>query len=1390
MHEKGKVLMLKVSILASAIAALAMGANVSVASTIKAENRDAQIIVEVNRDQNTLTEKGITNTQNMVMNNIRKYVTSNFKVVSKYSHIANAFAISVNSSYIEKIKQVPGVNSVTLNEIHWETKIDEETSSRGGGIVEDEYGGSKNISAETMKKPGATEELPGSTNDGEGTVIAILDNEFYLRGIADDNNKAWNHETYTALDSSVALKFKSRPEAYAKTHAYTNNASSAKVDPADLGKEGSFYFNSKVPFYFDYGGEKTSYAADYSEDFDVSSELSYHGSHVASIASGNAPTYKGIAPKAQLVCMKVFTNYKASAVDKLLGLSSSSGAYDIPILNALEDCLVLGVDGINMSLGSNLNDFDAQSITVKKLNELADSGILTSISAGNSGKTSYATTGGYANWTKDMVETGILSGYANAKNAMTIASGQPLEVFYENAFNLGDNVVAYDDQIVNRDYGDADYDKEYKMSDLVSSEEQKLQWVYVPGFGAAGDYDGIEVSGRIAVVNRGSTSFADKYVTAKGKGAIALIIINNDPTSNDFNFRMSFGDDFRPSMPCCLVLYKDRSLFANAPVKEGDKSPCGEFTILSKKISENPNALSVSTFSTDGATFDLDLKPEITAPGDLIKGAVPPQKNEDRTEDRKYKVYEFLSGTSMSAPNFAGAQSVILSKAAAPIYQQESQSAADIASLEIFRKTVNMRLMSTAEPMNDLKENPETNVISVTSPRKQGAGMANIGAAYNTEVYLEGLNENGKGIGKSKINLRNNAKINSGVVALSFLAHNEGASAHSYNVSVSIMRPAIANSNETVSKEYNDRGSIDSVSALPGFVYYEVEGIGEQAHAVRRVASGAAKHFDVYKMSRDTTYYATAEDAMAGIETPFLQGNYYNPGVDYDPTATSPVLPNWTVLPGKDYQSVYDVEIAKVDLGSITVPANTDAKIDLAEQSLSAEAKQEIANFFDYGCYIEGYVTLTSTDNQPQLSIPYMGFCAGEGKDYGDAPVVEPFSFEKNSSTVYPSDLVNDIGKSLLGKDRIDMGSMMVTGHLKEGQGINKEAVLANDDNLANLSGFSLVGTDPGNGEYYENASENIYLGNTNFSNTLVIQQFVLRSVANNYYTITNNKTGKVAYKSALEDMLFGEEFGIYPLYKSHIDDNYLGAGYIAHRAYGVVPLYDQRSGKPFESGDYELKFNYLLAATGEWVSKTYTLHIDSDAPEVSSIKTNEDNVRINIKESNLVYAVVDRYTKSFTKDKDGSYYIDITKAELESYLLSNYNANQGSGRLYINLVDAARGQMGCIVRFDIDDNGGYNFSKYVMVEHYSLTRTNDFQDDGKNITIVEYNSKTYVETPITINDYVLVSRGAVKYVQPSKGCSGNVATTSVTLTILATISILGLGIAALRRKRKLGGKN
>ena len=1410
--------MKKLGLLLCATGTLILAACSTTASQIKdLPERDARIIVEVDKNIDKLSEEGAKKTQLAVYNSIKAAATTNIRLIDNYTVLNNAFVLEVNTNDIESIKSVPGVKSVTVDKLHWTEVVNYDGAvPLNNGDGEDAFDESKNISAETMFKP-------EDTNDGEGTLVAILDNEFHLRGATGnpddrDGGVAWNHEVYEPLAEDVAIRY--TYDSVGEIIKSGNLNAGKRKAGTNAGDEGSMYYNNKVPFYYDYGGTSKYYGKRGSKQYDVHSDLSYHGSHVSSITAANAPQYKGIAPKAQLALMKVFTDYDQRGLGDKLGLTTHTGAYDTSILEALEDCIKLRVDGINMSLGSDLDDFDSDSITLRTLTRLKDEGILSSISAGNSGKTSYSSTGAYGNWMPESVETGILGSYANNQASMIIASGHPTKIFYENAFVFGDKIVAFEDQITNRAGMDADYDEEIRMRDVYTGEA--LQWVYIPGFGTSADYAGLDVRGKVAIVNRGSTSFADKYAAAVAKKAKAIVIINNDPTASDFNFRCSFGDGFNPTIPCALILFKDKTTFADAGA--------GDFTIINKKVNDNAAKYTMSDFSTDGARFDLDLKPDITAPGDNIRGAVPEHAMTNLKPDEqllvKNKAYQYLSGTSMSAPNYAGSQALVLSEAAGPIYRaakaaNREVTAAELNEIQAYKATVDMRLMSTANPMHDYVENPEneTPTKSVTSPRMQGAGMVDLKGALETDVYLEGLDLNGNKIGKSKVVLRNNSDIAKGDIKLSFLAHNESEEARSYDVTLTVMRPAIAHPNDIVTKDYNFKGAVEKIENFNGMRYYDKD--------LKRMvtASGAYAYKDAVYASKDIEYYASAEDYAADhIEgqnptsehkTIITKGYYYN-------SATEGVC--WEPLPSYTAQSTKDVEIARITGQSVTVNPGENTVV-INPYSLTEAQKDEILSVYEYGCMIEGYVTLTSKDGHTDLSIPYLGFYSGTDRDadasYESVPVSEPFNFEKDITKVYPSYLVNDIAKQLVGKDKANFESMIVAGHTDRPQDINVDKVLTNDLAFDSMAGFYKVGTDPITDEYVENAKDNIYVGGSD-TNTLVIQQFILRSVKENFFTIKNKATGELAYSGVLEDMIFGDTGDRWTLYKSHVDSGYLSAGYIAHRAYAIVPLYDETTGKKFASGEYVLEFNYQLAATNGWVKKAYDFNIDTDAPVVGSISQykagNVERVRVYLEDTKLSYGIVGYNRVDINYDQNNNkYYIDETKQFFDD-CMEEISEGQTSKRLFIGGVDYARGQVGAIGHMN---NTKSFVAGYQIVQGSGLETYMDYTVGANNnisfintltgatiavkgdLTITKYKATGVVpddptpvdpdtsssipstSTPTSESSEQGSGSSSEPAPQPKKGCNGALASVGLIIGIPA---LMGASVLFFK-KRKEGGK-
>lgn len=151
----------------------------------------------------------------------------------------------------------------------------------------------------------------------------------------------------------------------------------------------------------------------------------------------------------------------------------------------------------------------------------------------------------------------------------------------------------------------------------------------------------------------------------------------------------------------------------------------GSFEPFSSSTVANPgasrNALTVAAansgqgadanmadFSSWGPMQDLTLKPDISAPGVQIVST----GNDDG--------YKTMSGTSMAGPFAAGSAALVM---------QKLQKETSLKNAELVQATKAL-LMNTSQPLLD--------AISgvVVSPRRQGAGQINVGAAVSSPVYI------------------------------------------------------------------------------------------------------------------------------------------------------------------------------------------------------------------------------------------------------------------------------------------------------------------------------------------------------------------------------------------------------------------------------------------------------------------------------------------------------------------------------------------------------------------------------------------------------------------------------------------------------------------------------
>ncbi|AQP54649.1 hypothetical protein CBF34_03730 [Vagococcus penaei] len=482
----------------------------------------------------------------------------------------------------------------------------------------------------------------------------------------------------------------------------TGKLTKAKADEMPKGK----YFNSKVPYGYNY--------ADGNDDIVDTGDAGMHGQHVAGIAGANGQV-KGVAPEAQLLAMKVFSNNK-----------ELKGCYSDDVIAAIEDSVKLGADVINMSLGSvsdNTDPNDPQSIAVR---EATEAGVISIISAGNNNVSGTNDTNADPQNLTGTTELSTVGGPGVTTEALTVASSENTKVTMETIKDTLGNVVF--DSVTGLPKGATTVFSQVTTD--YSILEKELDLVNV-GLGQESDYTSeikAQLKGKIALIQRGGISFTEKAKRAKDNGAIAAFIYNNQAGV----VQMALDD---PDYPVLGLSDSDGQKLVDIAAKK--QAIHLDFDSASV---DNDQFGKMSSFSSWGPTPELNFKPEISAPGGNIYSLANGKK------------YQSMSGTSMAAPFVAGSQALLL--------QSIKEKKLDLSGAELV-KFAKDSVINTSVPMFDSEHTKE-----IISPRRQGAGQINIAAAINNQVSVTSANDQAstvalKEIGRSTtftVNVKNNGQ--------------------------------------------------------------------------------------------------------------------------------------------------------------------------------------------------------------------------------------------------------------------------------------------------------------------------------------------------------------------------------------------------------------------------------------------------------------------------------------------------------------------------------------------------------------------------------------------------------------------------------------------------------
>ena len=488
---------------------------------------------------------------------------------------------------------------------------------------------------------------------GQGQVVAIIDS-----GVDPA------HDVFRLTDISKA-KYKSEVEI----------EEAKKKAGITYGK----WYNNKIVYIHNY----SDMDGNVKEDDPIS-----HGAHVAGTAVGNASQpspngeiIRGVAPEAQLMFLRVFSDTKGGQVQNFI------------YTKAVEDAVKLGADSINMSLGTASGSiYDVGEITRQAFDTARKAGVTITVAS-----TNMATNGFWHS--KPLATTpdyGMTGTPSVNPNVISVASINSLTKHESTEASLTVDALK----------GSVDFPEgKIPMHSFVERDAFRTtipqSYLHVEK-GGLDHYQADSINGHLVLTERGGeVSDVDKVKELKRAGATGIIFYQTEEQGNnpvDFDLE-GLGERF----PVGVIGHAAGLVLAQH---------ANDYQLhIANKFKRVPYdaANQLSDFSSWGLSADGDLKPDVTLPGGMIYSSV---NNGEYYMDR---------GTSMASPHAAGATALV---------KQSLKERFPHLSPEQLQVLVKQMTMSTAIPHVD----EETHAYS--SVRQQGAGVMDVTAAALGDLYV------------------------------------------------------------------------------------------------------------------------------------------------------------------------------------------------------------------------------------------------------------------------------------------------------------------------------------------------------------------------------------------------------------------------------------------------------------------------------------------------------------------------------------------------------------------------------------------------------------------------------------------------------------------------------